>query len=61
MPDDPPVATICDVLSHRPEMEAPVTTKTARTGDQILAGIAVILVAGVGGYLGYIFFGSITW
>ena len=42
-------------------MDTQVTTKTARTGDQILAGIAVILVAGVGGYLGYIFFGSITW
>lgn len=36
-------------------------TKTIRTGDQMLAGIAVILVCGVGGYLGYIFFGSINW
>lgn len=35
--------------------------KTARMGDQMLAGIAIVMVFGVGGYLGYIFFGSIHW
>lgn len=36
-------------------------TKTVRTSDQMLAGIAIALVFGVGGYLGYIFFGSLHW
>ncbi len=36
-------------------------TKAVRLGDQMLAILAVIMVFGVGGYLGYIFFGSINW
>lgn len=39
----------------------PAMAKTARMGDQMLAGIAIVMVFGVGGYLGYIFFGSIHW
>jgi hypothetical protein len=41
--------------------DAPAMTKAVRLGDQMLAILAVIMVFGVGGYLGYIFFGSINW
>ncbi len=46
---------------RRIQMDAPAMTKTVRPADQILATLAVVMVFGVGGYLGYIFFDSINW